>query len=203
MIKQIQTGLILVLLSLAQNAWAQLTSQQMRPYLSGMAVYVPQIDRRDAPGADTTDAGQGVQLGGGFALDEYFGLELSAFGTRFSSDDGGDIDELGGKLDILFFYSRKPAFSPYFGLGIGAVETALDAAEESSTNAFTDVGLGLMRFFSLGGLDLGLRAEARYRRIFLDEDDLGAGGFSDPEEAVLRLGLVVPLGNKSQAARPE
>jgi OOP family OmpA-OmpF porin len=172
---------------------------EQRPYFSALYTYVLENDARDLPGSDTTDAGQGYQLSFGMALHPRLGIELAGFDTRYSSDAGApEYKEVGGKLDGLFFYSRDPAFSPYFGLGVGGVKTKIKGGGESSSDAFMDVGLGFMRYFSLGPVDIALRGDARYRRIFEDGAVLVQG---DPEEAVFKLGLVLPFGGKVRAAQ--
>lgn len=185
---------------------AQQPAQDLRPYVSGFYTHVFEQDDRDQLVGGATDvlkAGQGFQLGGGMAINQYFGWELSAFANRFKKDDdnGGanSLREYGGKLDGLFFYSRDPEkLMPYFGLGVGGIHTKLRGTGESSTDPFAEAGLGVIKYFRVGGADLGLRAEARYRYVVFDEDALGGSDQDNIGEPVLRVGVVMPFGKRPQ-----
>lgn len=180
---------------------------EMRPYASAMASYVFEQDDRDellGVGSDIVEDGMGFQLGAGMAVNRFLGLELSGFSHHFSkgSDGVNSMREYGGKLDGLFFYSRKPSFSPYFGVGLGGVKTHARGTGESSTDPFADVGLGFMSYLGAGAR-VALRADARYRQIFFDEDALGGVDQDDVGEPILNIGLVIPFGSKTAAAPAE
>lgn len=179
---------------------------EMRPYVSALFSYVPQQDERgDLIGVPTRafEEGKGVQLGAGMSINRWLGFEVAAFGHKFSGDTAGSgMRDYGAKIDGLFFYSRDPRFSPYFGLGVGAVETKDRNTDESSTDPFADVGLGFMKFFEVAGLDMGVRGDVRYRRTFFAEDTFDRSQQDDVTEAVMKVGLVVPLGARAQAAAP-
>ena len=179
---------------------------EMRPYVSALFSYVPQQDERgDLVGVPTRafDEGQGLQLSAGKAINRWLGFEVAAFGNHFSRDvASSSMREYGGKIDGLFFYSRDPRFSPYFGLGVGGVQTEIKKTDDSSFDPFADVGLGFMKFFEVRGLDLGVRGDVRYRRVFFSEDALDGNQQDDVTEAVVKLGLVVPLGSKPPSVAP-
>ncbi|HKY91183.1 MAG TPA: OmpA family protein [Nevskiaceae bacterium] len=198
------------LIALGANVASAQTAEpymEMRPYVSAMYSHVFDNDDRDFPlGADAggVDEGKGFQLGAGKAINRYWGWEMSAFGHSYSKDNGGENSQrdYGGKLDGLFFYSRDPRFSPYFGIGVGGIRTELKGTGENSTDAFADVGVGFMKFFTIAGQDLGFRGDLRYRRVFFPEDAFDQSSFDDIGEAVLNVGLVVPLGPKPVVAKP-
>ncbi|SER09961.1 OmpA-OmpF porin, OOP family [Solimonas aquatica] len=165
------------------------------PYLSGGYAYTFDDSARHS------DAGQGLFLGAGAALNPFWGLELSLFGDRFASggNHGNRWQDYGLKLDTQFFYSRDPAFSPYVGIGVGAMYSKLRNGNDSSSDPFIDFGVGFLHYFS-GFADgrLGFRADARYR--WVDLGDTGnAGHLTEP---VLRVGLVWALGEKSEPVKP-
>ncbi|MCC2657352.1 MAG: hypothetical protein K0Q76_2460 [Panacagrimonas sp.] len=182
------------------------SEMEMRPYLSALFSYVPQEDDRgDLVGVPTRafNEGKGLQLSVGKPINRWLGFEIAAFGHNYTGDAAGSsMRDYGGKIDGLFFYSRSPAFSPYFGLGLGGIVTDIKGTGTSSTDPFADVGLGFMKFFQIAGLDLGVRGDVRYRRIFFSEDALDRDQQDDVGEAVMKVGLVVPLGARAASAPP-
>ena len=196
--KLLRAGLLLGLSSLAVSAHAEDSTweTESRPYLSVLYSYT-----FDSSDKSDTDAGQGAQLGFGNSLSKHWGYELNAFYTEFPHDDSpGAIAqrEYGGKADLLYFYSRNRHFSPYFGLGLGGVYTKLRGTSLDSTDPFGDAGIGFISYFNLAGADLGFRADLRYRHIYFGNNDLNNS--DNVGEAVLKVGLVVPLGGRPVAA---
>lgn len=209
MIKRMGAGLLLASLAVSAPVQAEGEYQEMRPYISGLYSHVFEDDERDdlvGGGAEALNEGKGLQLSVGKAINKWVGIELAAFGHNYTRGDTGtqSLREYGGKIDGLFFYSRDPRFSPYFGLGVGSIQTDIKGTDDSSTDPFADVGLGFMKFFEISGTELGFRGDLRYRHIFFDEDALGGTSQDDVGEAVLKFGIVVPLGPKpgSVAAKP-
>jgi OOP family OmpA-OmpF porin len=200
----------------ALTAWAMLAGasahaeepyNEMRPYVSGLFSYVTQEDERGdlvgVPDRAFTE-GKGLQLSFGKAINRWLGFEVAAFGHNYSRDSASSsMRDYGAKIDGLFFYSRDPRFSPYFGVGVGGIQTDIKNSGNSSDDPFADVGLGFMKFFEIGGHELGLRGDVRYRRIFFSEDALGGSAQDDVSEAVFKVGFVVPLGARPGSAAPE
>lgn len=171
---------------------------ELRPYLFGLFSTVLEEDRRDFQGDDSTGAGRGFQIGGGRALSRYLGVELSGFGHEYRGQGAGaaGFTDYGAKLGGLYFYQRNPAFSPYFGVGLGGIHTELKNRGIDSTDPFADVGLGFMSHFDIGSASLGVRADARWRHIEFGDEALGPSSPDDLGEIVVALGLVLPLGRK-------
>lgn len=204
--KLISGAVLAVALGVSAQANAHDQYQEMRPYASGMFSYVFEEDDRDdlvGGASGTISQGKGLQLGVGMAVNRWFGLELSAFGHNYTGRVAGgpDLEDYGAKLGGLFFYSRNPSFSPYFGIGAGAIRTSIKNPEDSSTDPFADVGLGMMKFFEIAGFEMGFRTDLRYRHIFVDDEAFGVSNQDEVGEAVLSVGFVVPLGAKPQAVQ--
>lgn len=195
-------------LSFAPALAAESEYLEMRPYVSGLFSYVFEDDERDSIASGSVEEGKGVQLSAGKAINRYLGVELAAFGHNYGSrvSGGSSYRDYGLKLDGLFFYRRDPGFSPYFGVGVGSIQTDIKSAPGggtlSSTDPFADVGLGFMKFFEVAGTELGFRGDLRYRQIFLDDDAFAGSDADDLGETVLKLGLVVPLGARPAAPVP-
>lgn len=205
MTKRMGAGLLLASLAWTSMAQADESYMEMRPYVSGLYSHVFEEDDRDdlVGGASTAlKEGKGLQLSVGKAINKWVGIELAAFGHNYSRGDTGtqSLRDYGGKLDGLFFYSRDPRFSPYFGIGVGSIQTDIKGTDNSSTDPFADVGLGFMKFFEIAGTELGFRGDLRYRHVFFGDDALGGVDQDEVGEAVLKFGVVVPLGPKPEAA---
>lgn len=155
-------------------------------YLSFGGGYVQIDNDRAAKG------GQGYFLGAGLTFGPFWGVELGGFSHGFDAarDGGAHWREYGAQLDGLFFYSRAPAFSPYFVLGGGVLDAEERSSGQRSRDPFGSVGLGFFKHADFGGTRLGLRADLRYRWTELRDFDRPAM----LEEPVMRLGLVLPLG---------
>lgn len=169
-----------------------MADSETRPYVTGGYDYV--YDDGDR----VSDDGDGLWIGGGLAVSEFWGLEASSFYNEFDRDTvgGNRWKEVGVKLDSLFFASREAWFSPYFGVGLGVMESTLRDPNRDSTDPFADIGLG---FFTYAGflrdIDLGLRFDLRYRVV--NPDIIGVDKFG---ETVARIGLVLPLGDRDTAS---
>jgi OmpA-OmpF porin, OOP family len=179
-------GLAALLAAASVSASDVDTAVDTRPYISVGGSYVFEDDSRDSEGGD------GYWLSVGKSFNRFWGLEFSGFHNQFDArrPGGPEWEEQGGELSVLYYYARGESFSPYFSLGAGWLETEEGTSGLDSTDAFGAAGVGFFKSFSLGRADLGLRGDLRYR--WLDAQDIGAG--SPFEEAVVRLGLVVPLG---------
>lgn len=209
MTNRFRAGLAAILVFSAVPTMAEESGYlEMRPYVSGMFSYVFEDDKRDSAATGDIEEGKGFQLSAGKAINRYFGVELAAFGHNYGSRSAGgpSFRDYGAKLDGLFFYGRDPSFSPYFGIGVGSVQTDIKSAvgggTRSSTDPVADVGVGFMKLFEIAGKELGFRGDLRYRHIFLDDDAFGGTDQDDLGETVLNIGLVVPLGPKPVVAVP-
>jgi OOP family OmpA-OmpF porin len=138
--------------------------------------------------------GNGYNVGLGKEINKYWNVEIDGFYNYMKAGSGTPSNywhEYGGKLDGMFFYSRNRSFSPYFGVGIGGVETEFDKIQKSF-DPFVDAGLGMFSFIDMSnGHSIGLRADIRYRWT-LDAENIP--GYTSFHEPVLRVGLVIPFG---------
>lgn len=179
-------SLALLLALTAIPAAAQ--EQEMRTYINGGYVHILEDGRG-------SDDGQGVYLGIGSAYNQYIGFEYSAFYHEFDRDGAANPNswrEFGGKVDGMLFYSRNPAFSPYFGVGLGFTNNKITGGNEEA-DTLVDAGVGFFKYFTAP--DLGLRVDLRSRWVELNSTP----GFSSFTEPILRVGLVIPLGERPAA----
>jgi OOP family OmpA-OmpF porin len=193
------SGILGSSLALAAALPAHADDVTMRPYISESLLGVIRDSSRIA------DDGIGGMLGGGIPLNRFFTVEVDGAYTHFNhNSDAGSApwSQYLGKVDGQFYFSRNPAFSPYFGLGVGYVKERLHDSGSDSTVAF-DPGLGFLHYFKVFDTDFAFRADARYRIEHLDDKkfpskyDLGTLG-----EPVLSIGLLIPIGGSSAAAAP-
>ncbi|SEP92085.1 Outer membrane protein beta-barrel domain-containing protein [Solimonas aquatica] len=179
----------------------------LRPYFD-LGPSFTFADDNDRHSGDAT----GYFAGVGVPLARYFGLEANISQAWFDRNDAPDNlkwRERGGELNALFTYPMSDGWVPYLSVGGSFVQSRLNGGGKSSDPAYSYAG-GVFKYFKAGSQDLGLRLEARYRYLNVDEDKIG-GAFTDNNvfnELILRLGLVVPFGsaldygNKPAAAAP-
>lgn len=181
-------GLLLALLG-AQSHADEADVVDTRPYISIGGSYVFEDATRDS------DGGEGYWLGVGKSFNRFWGLEFSGFRNDFDASRAGgpEWQEQGAEVSALYYYARGESFAPYFSLGAGWVETEEQTSGADASSPFGAAGVGFFKSFALGSTDLGVRGDVRYR--WLDADDIA--GVSPFEEAVVRLGLVVPLGSRA------
>jgi OmpA-OmpF porin, OOP family len=171
------------------------TEPDLRPTISGMYNHIFEDSARGS------DEGSGATLGYGWNFSESWGMELGGFFNEFDNDQGsatpGDWREWGGNLDVLYYMSRNPRFSPYTVLGAGAIRLNERNGDTFTTEPFSHVGLG---FKSLLTDHFGIRGDARYRYVDVSDDH----GTNDDKfgEAIVSLGFYVPLGSVKMAAAP-
>lgn len=184
-----RAGLALALAAMALPALAQ--ENELRPYVTGGYQYLFEDDSRNS------DNGEGYFFGAGKALNQYWGVEFGGFYDQFDREPGqaNNWHEYGGRLDALFFYSRDRRLSPYVNLGVGGARTVLKNIAGESTDPFVTAGVGFFKYFDVGSGDIGMRADVNYR--WLDIDQPGIGAFEEP---VVRVGLVMALGDKPMSS---
>jgi len=204
-VKSVRVGGVAVLMAFCANVHAQDTAVvSMRSYI------LQTLDYQFADTSRRAQNGRGAVLGAGLPLSTHFNLELSGFYTTFNPDPQPPAygwHDYGGRFDGMFFYSRNPAFSPYFDFGAGYGRNALRTSGQASSGALVDYGFGAIHYFSVGNLPMGVRGDARYRWSFLDDNKFSGTSVRDSlGEPVFSLGLLIPIGSSSpktsQAATP-
>lgn len=145
---------------------------------------------RDSNRASTD--GNGGAIGYGLTLNPIWTLEFGGFYNTYGRNDfrTTDWNEYGLKVDTLFFYSRRPLFSPYWVLGLGGVRSSERVSNQHSTDPFVDIGLGVFHYFNVADFDFGIRADARFR--WLDTKGIAAAGSMG--EPIIKVGFVLPFG---------
>lgn len=127
----------------------------------------------------------------GKVMSDRLNLELGVISQEFDAEAGGQsFEEVGVKLDALWFISRGEKFSPYVSTGIGAIQTENATSNVSSTDPAADLGLG---FFYGAQKGVAMRADVRHRVLGIDKTTSGVNesAFNDWQ---VNLGLVAPLG---------
>jgi OOP family OmpA-OmpF porin len=171
-----------------------------RSYISPMISYSRADDDR------ATDDALGGVLSVGRKMTSGLNLELTGFYQRM--DAGGGAAELTGfGLGAMIFASRT--FPKLYGIlavhhaDTGTHPTTPASAGVSYDGTVFDTGIGyLLSLKDLTGVDLLLRAEARYRMDSHHEPVAGVGGKDEFYEAVFNLGVLVPLGALAAEAAP-
>lgn len=146
-------------------------------------------DRDTFVGGADVDDGIGYFVGFGVPITRYLNVDFSTYHHTFGGNGGaGDQRDNAIKTDFLFYYSRSRVFSPYVGIGAGYSNTAIDGVGDE-WSPFLDAGVGFQTY-PFKSTSLGLVYDIRYRWL-----DAPFGGSEDTiEDAIVRVGLVVPFG---------
>ncbi len=171
-------------------AWANVAMTEEKAgqwYLTPGAIGVWVADRQ--PRAD--EAGFSVAFGR--ALNDKVNLELMYTSVDHPGSGGADQDIRELELNFLRVWFRDTSWSPYFLLGLGAMnidssDPALNFREKSGS-----VGMGLLIDLGPGGT-VALRSEFRLRKFFSP-----SGSTND---MVLMVGLQLPFGSPHAEPAP-
>ena len=162
-------------LALMNTAYSEAEEGQL--YFSPSVVVVD-----DDPDRGAEDTATGGQIGIGRVLNEKWNAELLLHVTDFSGSLNPQ-EHFGVGLDFLRVFRRSERFSPYFILGIGALDVDLENGEDD-IGAMYSAGLGVLA--DLGDSNVALRAEYRRRSDSSTDDTLSDNLFS--------LGVQIPIG---------
>lgn len=181
----------------------------LRPYVSAMGTWsLSDVIRTDTNRQSKN--GFGGYLGGGFAINQRFGVELGGLYSTYAPNGAaprGSWKEYGGELQGLYFFNRNPSFEPYFVAGIGGVRNSSRLTDEQNTSLLADAGFGAMSFFHIGSFPVGIRVDARYRWVGINSRKFARfnaanGTIGKLAEPVLSVGVVIPLGSGVQPTPP-
>lgn len=159
-----------------------------------------------------TDDALGGTLSMGKKMTSGLNLELTGFYETMDPEDSASTEtaELTGVgLAAMVFPSTTfPTLYGIVGVHQGQANrhpSTPSAADFSYKTTVADFGVGYLFPLNewLGGYEAALRAEARYRMDSHHREVAGKGGVDDFYEAVLNLGVLIPLGRlASDAAAP-
>lgn len=177
-----------------------------RVYVSPMFSYTfADKDRATKDGIGGT-----VSIGKGFTAG--LNLELTGFYTQMDPEMPGANDKSvefsGVGLAAMLFPSRTLSnMFLVFALHQGQVDnhpTTPASTEFSYRTTVFDPGIGFVLPLSpyLGGFEMALRAEARYRMDAHTRTEAGDGGKKDFYEGVVNVGVMIPLGKLPVEAGP-
>lgn len=160
-----------------------------RAYLSPMFSYA------FADSSRLTDDGYGGTLSLGKKLTNGLALELTGFYNRFSHDEPGDNDGAqawgAGAAALVSPLRSFPDLYGVLAVHYGETSNLPGVVPDFESTVF-DAGLGYLLQVTDAGS--ALRLEARYRLDSHDEEGAGEGGDPDFHDAVINIGLLMPLG---------
>lgn len=162
----------------AGSAWAEAESEQ--GYFSAMGTYLDDDKNRNVD-----DGLNGLQLGIGYAFNDYVNIEgiVSAAGAEGNPGQ----DQLGIGVDFQRVFRRAEAFSPYILLGGGYFKTDTVGSTADNDGAMLAAGAGA--YIDLFSSNIALRAEWRHRKDTVQSRSMDDNLFS--------IGLQFPFGDSS------
>ena len=169
-----------------------------RAYISPMFSYTFADSDR------ATDDGLGGTISLGKRFTSGLNLELTGFYSQMDPEGGGSTAETAtltgvGVAALIFPSQTLQNLYLIFALHQGTAEkhpTTPASTDFSYRTTVFDPGVGYMVPLSpyLGGFEMALRAEARYRMDAHTREQAGAGGKKHFYEAVANIGVTIPLG---------
>lgn len=157
-------GLAICLLVLAVSV--QASDQVGQFYTGAMGTYIDGDRDRN-----TRDEIAGGQIQFGYALSEYFNVELDGQLLDINGSPGPDLKQEAVSLDLMNVHNRDGAFSPYILGGIGWVNSEFQGGADDD-NLQLKAGFGLLS--DLFSDRLSLRTE-----ILMRWEDARGGNFRD------------------------
>lgn len=158
--------------------------------------FAPSLSYIKADDDRMSDDGLGVMLGFGTPVSESWNIEFSfAMDSLDFESTSGEYDQKALIVDGLYFFNRGEGLQTYAVVGAGVMSTDLGATD--TTNPMANVGVGIMQTVTDGGMKL--RADIRYR---MDMDDESIATEDDFGDMMLNVGLAIPFGGETQAAKP-
>lgn len=141
------------------------------------------VSEQDA--SNETDQGRVVSVLLGRHRHATSSWEVELWQDEHAFSGGRDLEQLGVGFNWLQV-NREPLWNPYFLMGLGALQTDLDA--QSSTDVSISVAIG--GSWDLGETGLQMTADLRYRYTILDD---GLDDQIDRGEPQLMIGVQLPL----------
>jgi OOP family OmpA-OmpF porin len=186
----------------SEDAGTPVNANDRRFYVAPMVSYTMADDDR------ATDDAIGGVLSIGKKMTSGLDLELTAFYQQMDPEAGGGSAELTGfgLAALVFPSSTWPRL--YAILAVHQADTDSHPTTPASAGlaydgTVFDTGIGyLLPLKGVLGLDMDLRAEARYRMDSHHEETSGDGGKDEFYEGVFNLGLLIPLGAGEPEAAP-
>ncbi|HXG28931.1 MAG TPA: OmpA family protein [Nevskiales bacterium] len=165
--------------------WAESPSTAESPYIGILGTHVSADEDARSATVETED-GDGIQLLYGWNWTGNLNLEAQFNYQRLETDGlGTDFYRTSLGLDAVYYFNPS-GLSLYALAGLGAVENDVVPNSEDSTDAYANVGVGLMS----GPLnDYGLRVRGDVRYVYDAYDNFG----NEPSDVHLNLGVVIPL----------
>ncbi len=177
------------------NSGSDSSSSDRRLYVSPMGSFTWSDKDRN------TGTGLGGVMSLGKKMTSGLNLELTGFYSRMDTGFADSPAKLSGfGAAAMVFPSHS--FPEIYGLVAVHQGQAKDHPTTPASTNFSykttvfDTGIGYLLPLNrwLGGFDMSLRAEARYRMDAHTRTNAGVGGKKDFYEGVFNLGLLIPLG---------
>ncbi len=166
----------------AINISARADDVTMRPYVSLSPTFTFADSHR------RSDDGLGGMLGAGIPLNRFFNVEVGGAYSRFASDSNKANNsawrETLAQVEGQFYYSRNPAFAPYFALDLGNAHEKRLVSHNTESALFAGAGFGAMHYFKAFNHDFAVRGDVRYHWVDTKNEHFAAGSgvsrFNEP-----------------------
>ena len=165
-----------------------------RYYLAPTASYLWLDDDRIS-----SRSGHGLSLGLGKAINENVNLEAKLTYSRFqhqsdaSREDKAQWDNFGALIEAQYYFNRD-VFAPYVVAGLGVLDSNVNHKNTVGITAETGAGVA----YRVND-DLYVRSDVRYRYHNTFNNNPAQNNADEYNDMIVNLGLVIPLGSRSQS----
>jgi OOP family OmpA-OmpF porin len=185
MLRLLSTSLLAASCSVA---YAGFTDQTLLSV--GLTVVDPDNDRG---GVTADQSGFGARFDLSKKLSDRLVLSLQASTLEYDDNTGNKLNQTNAGLDLAVLLRQSGRLTPYVVAGVGYQRSDFDPSGDEAQNNYADIGLGF--YHQLNAYGLLLKADARLRRDFFDDDSTGT---TDYDDVVFNVGFSIPLGRQTQ-----
>jgi OOP family OmpA-OmpF porin len=190
-------GVVVAALALATPAFASdVWDDTGATYVDAMLQYSLLDDKRISKDDFGVQGGVGYNFAPNFALELNYGT--GSYKVRGFAGDAGPSEQLRAtSLDLLYKFFPNSIFRPYILTGAGELQDRIGGNLDNNHSWMAEAGVGALTGIGSqsGSTRLQLRTEAKYRREFIQNNELIP---NNPSDVVFGVGLQLSFGNPTR-----
>jgi OmpA-OmpF porin, OOP family len=190
-------GLVAAALALATPAFASdVWEDTGATYIDAMLQYSLLDDKRISKDDFGVQGGVGYNFAPNFALELNYGT--GSYKVKGFAGDAGPTEQLRAtSLDLVYKFFPNSIFRPYILTGAGELQDRIGGNLDNNHSWMAEAGVGALTGIGSqsGSTRLQLRTEAKYRREFIQNNELIP---NNPSDVVFGVGLQLSFGNPTR-----
>ena len=190
-------GLVVAALALATPAFASdVWDDTGATYIDAMLQYSLLDDKRISKDDFGVQGGVGYNFAPNFALELNYGS--GSYKVKGFAGDAGPTEQLRAtSLDLVYKFFPNSIFRPFILTGAGELQDRIGGNLDNNHSWMAEAGVGALTGIGSqsGSTRLQLRTEAKYRREFIQNNELIP---NNPSDVVFGVGLQLSFGNPTR-----